>query len=124
MRTFAIVLLGALAMTGCYSRSKAASPGSAATTLQQHGYRTHSIPGGVESSWEWQKPNNPPSALCFGLIWTRHKVVNGEVISETYGWSLIPGLFGILPGFLVNIPAPLEDEVNEDLTGRRSSSRR
>jgi hypothetical protein len=117
MRAVALIACIALALSGCYSRRTAGvSPGEAEKILQRDGFTTHKINGGVDSSVAWQRPNNAPSVFCFGLTFTHHRVANGQVVSQTYGWALIPGLFFILPGFLVNLPVPLEDETNRALT--------
>jgi hypothetical protein len=112
------VLAVALFATGCYAtRDAAVSQGRAQDVLKQHGYGARSIPGGIESTWEWQRPNNAQTILAFGLTFTRHRVVEGKVTSETYGWSLIPGiLLPFVGGFLVNLPVPMEDQVHQDLT--------
>ena len=122
MRPLLAILVAAMVVvtSGCYSRrSTAVSESKATTILERDGWSPRKTSSGVDSGFAWQRPNDVMSALCFGLIFTRHRVENGEVVSETYGWSLIPGLFGILPGFLVNVPIPLEDETQRSLTSSK-----
>ena len=122
MKAHLAILVAAMAIvtSGCYSRrSTTVSESKATTILERDGWSPRKTSYGVDSGFAWQRPHDVVSALCFGLSFTRHRVENGEVVSETYGWSLIPGLLGILPGFLVNIPIPLEDETQRSLTSSK-----
>ena len=116
-----LVAVAGLLLGGCYSRQASAiAPAKATAVLERDGFHPKTTGKVVDSEFAWQRPNNAVSTLCFGLIFTRHRVENGEVVSETYGWSLLPGLFGILPGFLVNIPIPLQDETQLALTREKN----
>jgi hypothetical protein len=107
-----------VAASGCYQeRSVRAGPAEVGRILHDQGWHTvgeHGRKGSAATDFEWQRPVDAPSVLSFGLVFTRHSAVpdgrGSRVVSESYGWSLIPGLFFILPGFLVNVPIPLQDQ--------------